>query len=193
MKTFLAYALGFSMTFTVIAGGMYFLSEKYPWMFGHSDAQTTKSEPASKPSSVGLVGMGGNGSPVDSSGGSNETVLTLKKMLAAKNDSISARDDSIRALNEQLSQLRMKSSDAKSVISRLQNQVDSWNNQRRKDIASAYNTMDPAAAAKIMKNLDDRDVIFILSSVQQKQAGKILGKLDPARAAKIMMSLSSSK
>ena len=42
MKTILAYALGFSMTFTVIAGGMYFLSEKYPWMFGQSDAQAAQ-------------------------------------------------------------------------------------------------------------------------------------------------------
>lgn len=193
MKTFLMYILGFSITFTVIAGGMYFLSEKYPWMFGHSDAQTTKSEQPSSPSHSALVGLNGNGASSDSSGGPNETVITLKKMLAAKNDSITARDDSIRTLNQQVSQLRMKSSDSKNVISRLQNQVNSWKNQRRKDIASAYNDMDPAAAARIMKNLDDDDVVFILSNVQKKQAGKILGKLNPARAAKIMMSLSSSK
>lgn len=195
MKTVLAYALGFSMTFTVIAGGMYFLSEKYPWMFGHSDAQTTDS-PQSAHAAVGstaLVGLGGNGAAGDSTNGANETIITLKKMLAAKNDSIVVKDDSIRELSKAVSQLRQKSSDANSVISQLQSQVNSWDNQRRKDLASAYNDMDPSAAAKIMKNLDDRDIIFILSIIQKKQAGKILGELDPDRAAKLMMSLSSSR
>lgn len=193
MKTVITYALGFSMTFTVIAGGMYFLSEKYPWMFGHADAQTTKTEQASTSAPGGLVGMDGNGVSGDSSGGSNETIVTLKKMLAAKNDSITVRDDSIRALNQLVAQLQMKSSDAKGVISQLQNQVDSWTSQRRKDIASAYNDMDPEAAAKIMQNLDNSDIVFILSNLQKKQAGRILGKLDPERAAKIMMSLNPQK
>ncbi len=193
MKTVITYALGFSMTFTVIAGGMYFLSEKYPWMFGHTDAQTTKSAQASTPAPGGLVGMDGNGAAGDSSQSPNETIVTLKKMLAAKNDSISARDDSIKTLNQRVAQLRMKSSDANGVISRLKTQVNSWKNERRKDLASAYNDMDPKAAAKIMQNLDNSDIVFILSNVQKKQAGKILGELDPARAAKIMMSLSSPK
>ncbi len=195
MKTVLAYALGFSMTFSVIAGGMYFLSEQYPWMFGHSDAQTTD-KPAPKagpPVAGGLIGVDGNGGSSDTSGTGNETVNTLKHMLAAKNDSISAKDDSIQILNKSLTQLQQKSADASSVIAQLQSQVDSWKNERRKDLASAYNDMDAAAAARIMKNLDDRDVIFILSSVQKKQAGKILGQLDPGRAAKLMMNLGRAR
>lgn len=193
MKTVLAYILGFTVTFTVIAGGMYFLSQKYPWMFGHADAQTNSSQQQKPAASGEMVGLEGSGTAANSAKGVNETILTLKKMLAAKNDSITTKDDSIQALNRNLSQLRLKSSDANNVISQLQSQVDSWKSQRRKDLASAYNDMDPTAAAKIMKNLDDRDIIFILSSIQKKQAGKILGDLSPARAARLMMSLSSSK
>lgn len=193
MKTILAYALGFSMTFTVIAGGMYFLSEKYPWMFGQSDAQTTQSSSKTAAAdSDGLVGLHGNGASGDSAG-VNETILTLKKMLAAKNDSLAAKDDSIQTLNSTLTQLQQKSSDANSVISQLQNQVKSWKSKSRQDLASAYNDMDPSAAAKIMENLDNQTIVFILSSIQKKQAGRILGQLDPARAAKIMMSLSPPK
>lgn len=195
MKTALAYALGFSMTFSVIAGGMYFLSEKYPWMFGDTHAQTTdKAETkAAAPGDAGIVGMDGGGTSQDSTGRVSETVNTLKTMLAEKNDSIAAKNDSIQGLKGTLSQLQQKNSDANSVIAQLQSQVDSWNSQRRKDLASAYNDMDPAAVARIMKSLDDRDIIFILSSVQKKQAAKILGDLDPVRAAKLMMNLGRSK
>jgi flagellar motility protein MotE (MotC chaperone) len=195
MKTIVAYILGFSVTFTVIAGGMYFLSEKYPWMFGQSDAQTVKNaaDSAAVPSSGGLIGLSGAGAGTGSPGGENQTILTLRKILAAKNDTISVRDDSIRALNQSISQLQTKTSDANGMIAQLQSEVHSWKSKKKADLASAYNDMDPAAAAKIMANLDDSDIIFILSTIQKKQAGKILGDLDPTRAARLMMSLNSSK
>lgn len=195
MKTIVAYILGFSVTFTVIAGGMYFLSEKYPWMFGQSEAQTTRNagDTAVVASSGGLAGLNGGGAGTDTSRGENETIITLKKMLAAKNDTIAVRNDSIAALNRTLSQLQMKTSDASGMITQLQSEVDSWKSKKKADLASAYNDMDPATAAKIMANLDDSDIIFILSTIQKKQAGKILGDLDPTRAARLMMSLNSSK
>ena len=195
MKTIVAYVLGFSVTFTVIAGGMYFLSEKYPWRFGQSDAQTVKNASAKVAATNpgGLVGMSGGSAGADTSSGANETVITLKKMLAAKNDTIAVRDDSIRSLSRSLSQLQMKTSDASSMIAQLQSEVNSWKSKKKADLASAYNDMDPAIAAKIMTNLDDRDIIFILSTIQKKQAGKILGDLDPTRAAKLMMSLNTTK
>ena len=194
MKTALAYVLGFSMTFTVISGGMYFISEKYPWMFsaGNSDANDAKlKSTVSLPPSVSAAVNQTESS--DSAKGTSETVNTLKAMLAEKNDSISVKNDSIRQLNSVLTQLQTKSSDDSNVITQLQSQVNAWNSQRRKDLAGAYNDMDAAAAAKIMRNLEDKDVIFILSSVQKKQAAKILGDLDPVRAAKLMTSLGQSK
>ncbi|HUI29753.1 MAG TPA: hypothetical protein VLX91_06015 [Candidatus Acidoferrales bacterium] len=194
MKTALGYVLGFSMTFTVITGGMYFVSEKYPWMFNGGDSDTndgklksTVTPPPSVPAAETPV------EPSDSTKGSNETINTLKTMLAEKNDSISMRDDSIRQLNSVVSQLQRKNTDDNVVITQLQGQVNSWNSERRKELAGAYSDMDPAAVAKIMRNLDDKDIIFILSSVQKKQAAKILGELDPARAAKLMTSLGKGK
>jgi len=123
----------------------------------------------------------------------DETVNTLKAMLAEKNDSIVVKDDSIQQLTTTLAQLQKKNSDDNTVIAQLQTQVNSWTSQKRKDLAGAYNDMDAGAAAKIMRNLSDGDVIFILSSVQKKQAAKILGELDPARAAKLMTSLGHTK
>jgi len=190
MKTVSAYILGFSMTFTVIAGGMYFLSSRYPWMFGNQGTQQSEEKlkpSASIPSVPGGVDVASTQG--DSVRENNETVNTLRQMLAAKNDSIRTKDDSISALNTQLTQLRKKTSDDKGVISQLQSQVNSWTSQTKKDMASTYNDLDPASAAKIMRNLDDNDVIFILSSVQKKQAAKILSELDPARAAKLMTSI----
>ena len=190
MKTALAYVLGFSMTFTVITGGMYFLSDKYPWMFGTSSVKSEQpaapAEPALMPQPVAEIQS-------DSSKDSNETVNTLKSMLAEKNDSLAARDDSISHLSITVAQLQKKNSDANTVIAQLQQQVDSWNSEKRKELASSYNDMDPVVASKIMKNLSDKDVLFILASVQKKQGAKILAALDPVRAAKLMTSLGTSK
>jgi len=194
MKTALAYILGFSLTFTVITGGMYFVSSKYPWMFKSDDSETNSG--ALKPTVAMPPGVAAAESPVQSGEAakdSNETMNTLKTMLAEKNDSISIKDDSIQQLNSMVAQLQKKNSDANIVIAQLQTQVNSWNSQRRKDMASAYNDMDAASVAKIMTKLDDRDIIFILSSVQKKQAAKILGDLDPGRAARLMASLGQLK
>jgi len=190
MKTALAYLLGFSMTFTVITGGMYFLSSKYPWMFGATDAKTKQPAPSIEPN---LVPQQVAEVQSDSSKDSSETISTLKTMLAEKNDSLAAKEDSICQLSAAVAQLQKKNSDANNVITQLQQQVDSWNSERRKELASSYNDMDPAVAAKIMKNLSDKDVLFVLASVQKKQAAKILGALDPVRAAKLMTILGSSK
>ena len=189
MKTALAYVLGFSMTFTVIAGGMYFLSDKYPWMFGPSGAGPK--QPA-VPIETSFAPQPEVGFQSDSSKDSNETINTLKSMLAEKNDSLAARDDSITQINNTLAQLQKKNSDANTVIAQLQQQVDSWNSERRKELASSYSDMDPAVAAKIMKNLSDKDVLFVLASVQKKQEAKILAALDPVRAAKLMTILGTS-
>ncbi|MCL5035328.1 MAG: hypothetical protein M1395_09540 [Bacteroidetes bacterium] len=195
MKTVIAYILGFSVTFTVIAGGMYVLSRDYPWMFGTTQAHDKNDRQLKATVSLpsGLPGDAATYSPGDSARGEDEVLRTLKEMLAAKNDSISAKNEAIQHLDSTVTQLHRQNSDANSVIAQLQNQVDSWNNQRRKDIAAAYNDMDPGAAAKIMKNLDDRDIIFILSSIQKKQAAQILGQLDPVRAAKLMTNLGHGK
>lgn len=194
MKTMLAYAVGFSMTFSVIAGGMYFLSGRYPWMFGGSSENNNGGQLKSTvavPAVIGGTELAG--AARDSTKNENETINTLKTILAEKNDSISAKNDSIQQLNSTIAQLQKKSSDANNVIAQLQSQVNSWNSERRKELAGAYNEMDAPTVAKIMKNLDDRDILFILSSVQKKQAAKILGDLDPARAAKLMSSLGQSK
>jgi flagellar motility protein MotE (MotC chaperone) len=193
MKTALAYILGFSLTFTVITGGMYFISNKYPWMFKPSDDLSNTKQ---QQTSVAMPGYGPQISAEfqsDSSKNANETINTLKAMLADKNDSLAAKDDSIRQMSLELTQLQKKNSDANNVIAQLQEQVNSWNSERRKELASAYNDIDPAVAAKIMKNLSDRDILFILSSVQKKQAAKILAELDPVRVAKLMSSLGTTK
>lgn len=193
MKTALAYVLGFSMTFTVIGGGMYFVSSKYPWMFGSSNDKASNKLNSTVTLPTELPPPPETEVQADSSKGSNETVNTLKTMLAEKNDSLSARDDSISQMSNTLAQLQKKNSDDNTVIAQLQEQVNSWNSERRKELASAYNDMDPAVAAKIMKNLSNKDILFVLSSVQKKQAAKIIAALDPVRAAKLMTSLGTSK
>jgi len=164
-------------------------------MFGTSQAHDKSDEKLNAAVSLpsGEAGNSEINTMGDSTGGRDEVVSTLKRMLAAKNDSIFVKNDVIQHLDSTVTQLRRENSDANSVIAQLQSQVDAWNSQRRKDLAAAYNDMDPGAAAKIMKNLDDRDIIFILSSIQKKQAAQILGQLDPVRAAKLMTSLGHSK
>lgn len=181
------------MTFTVIGGGMYFVSSKYPWMFGSSNDKASNKLNSTVTLPTELPPPPETEVQADSSKGSNETVNTLKTMLAEKNDSLSARDDSISQMSNTLAQLQKKNSDDNTVIAQLQEQVNSWNSERRKELASAYNDMDPAVAAKIMKNLSDKDILFVLSSVQKKQAAKIIAALDPVRAAKLMTSLGTSK
>jgi len=170
------------------------MSSRYPWMFKSGDSGTdsgTLKPTVALPPSVAVAENPSQ--PSDSTKESNETVNTLKAMLAEKNDSISIKDDSIQQLNSLVAQLQKKNSDANIVVTQLQSQVNSWNSQRRKDMASAYNDMNAASVAKIMTKLDDKDIIFILSSVQKKQAAKILGELDPSRAARLMTSLSQIK
>ncbi len=133
MKTMIAYAVGFTMTFTVIAGGMYFVSGRYPWMFGGSGGDTNGGKLKSTvavPSIVG--GTAVTGTVGDSAKNEDETINTLKTMLAEKNDSISVKNDSIQQLNSALAQLQKKNSDANNVIAQLQSQVTSWNSERRK-------------------------------------------------------------
>ncbi|MGC9125510.1 MAG: hypothetical protein ACP5GW_05225, partial [Caldisericaceae bacterium] len=162
MKTFIVYALGFSVSFTVIAGGMYFMSQKYPWMFGitpqvNSPSKNEQSPPVIQPNSVPIVGLNESASQDTS-----ETISTLKHILAVKNDSLTIYRDSLKNLVDQLVQLQKKNSDANNVIAQLQNQANDFNNQRRKELAAAYNDMDPSSAAKILTQMNDRDVIFIL-------------------------------
>jgi flagellar motility protein MotE (MotC chaperone) len=192
MKTFIAYALGFSVSFTVIAGGMYFVSQKYPWMFGitsetKSPSKNEQAPAVAQPTSVPIVGLN-DSAPQDTS----ETISTLKHILAVKNDSLTIYKDSLRNLIDQMVQLQKKNSDAINVIAQLQSQASDLNNQRRKDLAAAYNDMDPAAAAKILSQMSDRDIIFILSNVQKKQVARILSSIDPARAAKLMTDLTKT-
>lgn len=192
MKTFIAYALGFSVSFTVIAGGMYFMSQRYPWMFGiTSDGKPSlKNEQVSTPVQPGtmpIVGLNDN-----STQDTSETISTLKHILAVKNDSLTIYRDSLKNLADQLIQLQKRNSDANNVIAQLQSQANDLNNQRRKELAAAYNDMDPAAAAKILSQMNDRDIIFILSNVQKKQVARILSSIDPARAAKLMTDLSKT-
>ncbi len=190
MKTALVYILGFTFSFTAISGGMYFLSRNYPWMFNaaHTDNNGGKLTPT-----VTIPGFGPGEAVADTTRGHNETISTLKEMLAEKNDSLADKDDSISVLDSTISQLQQNNSDDDSMVKQLQAQVNAWNSKQKKNMASAYEDMDPAVAAKIMANLDNRDVIFILSSVRKKQAAKIMGALDPVRAAKLISDLSHTK
>ncbi len=190
MKTALAYILGFTVTFTAISGGMYFLSKKYPWMF--SPGQKSNNGGKLK-STVNIPFVDPSTANADTTGDRNETVETLKAMLATKNDSLAVQVDTIQSLDSQVVQLRQNKSDEDNMIAKLQSQVKLWGNQKRKDMAAAYQDMSPAAAAKIMANLDDKDIVFILSTVQKKQAARIMGALDPTRAAKLISSLDHSQ
>jgi len=64
--------------------------------------------------------------------------------------------------------------------------ADSVQKEERKSMAKVLEAMDPASAARILKDFPDGDVKQIILTIKRRQAAKILAALDPDRAARIM-------
>jgi flagellar motility protein MotE (MotC chaperone) len=94
--------------------------------------------------------------------------------------------DSIALLNSKLELERQK---VASMVERATVDTTRKETEGSKDMktmAKLLDAMDAQGAARILHNLDDKQVKEILLTVKKRQAGKILGSLDPERAARIM-------
>jgi hypothetical protein len=63
---------------------------------------------------------------------------------------------------------------------------DSGWGKDQKAMAKVFESMEPASAARIMRDIPDDDVRRIILTLKKRQAAKILSALDPDRAARIM-------
>jgi len=94
--------------------------------------------------------------------------------------------DSVAILRTQLEVERQKVAALGERIVPDTTRQDTTGIKERKTMAKLIDAMDALGAAKILRNMDDKEVKEILLSVKKRQAGKILGSLDPERAARIM-------
>lgn len=77
----------------------------------------------------------------------------------------------------------------KSDIEKLLAKVQEAKSERFVMMAKLYDSMDPAAAAKQISNMDDRNVVMLLPQMNRRTAAKVMALLDPQRAAKITTKL----
>lgn len=98
----------------------------------------------------------------------------------------SVMHDSVAFLRKQLESERQKVTALGSRMVQDTTRHGAPESNEIKTMAKLIDAMDALGAAKILRNLDDKEVKEILLSVKKRQAGKILGSLDPERAARIM-------
>jgi len=91
---------------------------------------------------------------------------------------LSLQKEELREEGERLVSLKKKLEELIEQEKIKQSERISW-------LASIYEEMRPEEAAPIMEKLDDDLVISILSQMDERQAGKILGAMEPTRATEL--------
>ena len=108
---------------------------------------------------------------------------TLKSIEAAKSQGLR---DSLELLMGQLATERKKVTALSEQVTADTARPDTATSKEKKVVAKLLEAMDAQGAARILHQLDDKEVKEILFAVKKRQAGKILSSLDPERAARII-------
>lgn len=110
--------------------------------------------------------------------------------LEARKVEITAGMDSLATLRSALGTERMELSRLKEDVSAfvdtlraLKGDLESQEASQRKAMAKIFSEMDPTRAARILPLLEPEHRLFLLRSMQKRQAAAILATLDPAVAA----------
>ena len=125
--------------------------------------------------------------------------------LKSERDTLTSRDKQLNELAARLKAERGELDDALKGIKKIQEQVDKNLFRIKEDeagnlkkLAKMYTAMEPASAAKILRELDDTIVVKILTLVKEQETALILeslsrmGEAETRRAAAISESLRSA-
>jgi len=125
--------------------------------------------------------------------------------LKTERDTLATREKQLNELATRLKAERAELDDALKGMKKIQEQVDknlfriqSQEEPNLKKLAKMYSAMEPASAARIMRELDDTIVVKILTLVKEPETALILeslsrmGEAETRRAAAISESLRSA-
>jgi flagellar motility protein MotE (MotC chaperone) len=125
--------------------------------------------------------------------------------LKSERDTLATREKQLNELATRLKAERAELDDALKGMKKIQEQVDknlfriqSQEEPNLKKLAKMYSAMEPASAARIMRELDDTIVVKILTLVKEPETALILeslsrmGEAETRRAAAISESLRSA-
>lgn len=114
---------------------------------------------------------------------------------------LKAVEEKMTDLDRKASELEQKRQETTKEAKQLKKNVTEYQGQEKeriKQVASMYDTMEPASAAKILQTLADSGnldtAVKILASMRERQAAKVLAELgDPALAAQLVDKLKGLK
>lgn len=113
--------------------------------------------------------------------------LAVQKEKEAKNE---AMLEEIKKEQEKIDEIRNNNAKILAEIRKLRAEI--IENKSNK-VANAYAKMKDAAAAAILENMDEADVIKIFLTLEAKKISSILAKMNPIKASELTKLLSQTK
>ena len=120
-----------------------------------------------------------------------QEVLHLKPELDAKSEELEQAESQISDLEEEILQLNQEIESKEEIINSYESeeaeklQISETENQSIKEIASSFEEMKAGRAAEILSNLEQQEVILIMTELPHDVRGEILQAMEPEFAATI--------
>jgi flagellar motility protein MotE (MotC chaperone) len=118
--------------------------------------------------------------------------------IAKKEAELKQREDAVQKKEASLAEMEKDVEKKMNNLIAAQQEVQAYRAEREegqsakvKSLVKIYESMKPKDAAKLMENLDDKLVVFIVSSMTSDGAASILTNMDPKKAAKISEALTN--
>jgi flagellar motility protein MotE (MotC chaperone) len=120
----------------------------------------------------------------------DKTIDSLKKIVLDLNKKVEQSQEKVAGLQKDLAESQKDLQKALEVpppppIEYTEEQVLGY--------SKAYESMEPSVAAKHIELMHEDDALEILTNLQPRAVGRILGEMEPTKAAKIWLNLSSKK
>ncbi len=118
--------------------------------------------------------------------------------IAKKEAELKQREDAVQKKEASLAEMEKDVEKKMNDLIAAQQEVQAYRTEKEegqsakvKSLVKIYESMKPKDAAKLMENLDDKLVVFIVSSMTSDGAASILTNMDPKKAAKISEALTN--
>lgn len=113
------------------------------------------------------------------------------KALKKREEELNRRARALKTLEQELDQKLKKLTELEGRIKKMLEQADATKDKKVKHLVAVYTNMKSKNAASVIEKLDMELAVKILSGMNGRKAGEILGYVEPAKAAKISQALTN--